>query len=132
MTETIVALRIEWCRARARATRWTEEIILLQEEMRRILSFLGWEEDWWENQGVDLPFVSIQQSEGTIAYAKRQAALRRSLRLSFSFQWKDVDELVYAGIEAVSSMVGGDTMEGNGATGDDLALAGDDDIQPPT
>ncbi|KAG2354774.1 hypothetical protein BDR07DRAFT_1545883, partial [Suillus spraguei] len=34
--ETILlALRIEWCKSRARAMRWVEEVQLLQEEMRR-------------------------------------------------------------------------------------------------
>ncbi|KAG6807043.1 hypothetical protein H0H92_009022, partial [Tricholoma furcatifolium] len=37
------ALKVEWCRARARATRYAEEVVLLQEEMRRILQFLSWE-----------------------------------------------------------------------------------------
>jgi hypothetical protein len=27
------ALRIEWCRSRARAMRWSEEVLLLREEM---------------------------------------------------------------------------------------------------
>jgi len=31
------ALRIEWCRSRARAMRWSEEVLWLREEMRRVL-----------------------------------------------------------------------------------------------
>ncbi|KAG2742314.1 hypothetical protein P692DRAFT_20811856 [Suillus brevipes Sb2] len=34
--------RIEWCKARARAMRWAEEVELLKEEMRRILQFFEW------------------------------------------------------------------------------------------
>ncbi|KAJ6448830.1 hypothetical protein C8R45DRAFT_1132718 [Mycena sanguinolenta] len=40
-------LRVEWGKAWARAHRWTEEVDLLEEEMRRILVFLQWKADWW-------------------------------------------------------------------------------------
>ncbi|KAJ3503382.1 hypothetical protein NLJ89_g8461 [Agrocybe chaxingu] len=36
---TQFALRIEWCKARARAHRWQEECVLLAEEMRRVYLF---------------------------------------------------------------------------------------------
>ncbi|RDX44815.1 hypothetical protein OH76DRAFT_1328515, partial [Lentinus brumalis] len=42
------SLRVEWCKARARAQRWTEECELLQEEMRRVLQYHEWRADWWE------------------------------------------------------------------------------------
>ncbi|KAJ7076280.1 hypothetical protein B0H15DRAFT_1006298 [Mycena belliarum] len=44
------AVRIEWAKARAHAMRWTEEVDLLEEEMRRIVQFLAWRGDWWEAQ----------------------------------------------------------------------------------
>ncbi|KAG1838304.1 hypothetical protein DFJ58DRAFT_718771 [Suillus subalutaceus] len=37
-------VRVEWCKSRARALRWGEEVDLLQEEMHRA--------NWWEGQGV--------------------------------------------------------------------------------
>ncbi|KAF8069134.1 hypothetical protein FPV67DRAFT_1415501 [Lyophyllum atratum] len=43
-------LRIEWCRTRARAMRWAEEVELVQEEMRRVLAFLSWKAGWWLEQ----------------------------------------------------------------------------------
>lgn len=92
-----LALRIEWCRARARAHRWSEEVTLLLEEMRRILAFFEWQGNWWDRQGEGLPFVSAQQSEGVNAYAKRQAAIRRALRIACIHDWKDVDEWVKMG-----------------------------------
>ena len=48
----ILALRIEWCRVRARAMRWSEEVLLLREEMRRVLVFLEWQATWWEKRAV--------------------------------------------------------------------------------
>lgn len=40
------AFRIEWCKSRARASRWAEEVELLQEEMRRVAEFLSWHAAW--------------------------------------------------------------------------------------
>ncbi|KAG0691527.1 hypothetical protein DFH29DRAFT_1010861 [Suillus ampliporus] len=36
-------VRIEWCKSRARALRWSEEVELLREEMRRVLQFFAWQ-----------------------------------------------------------------------------------------
>ncbi|KAG2097506.1 uncharacterized protein F5147DRAFT_656316 [Suillus discolor] len=36
------ALRMEWLKARAQVKRWGEEVLLLKEEMRRVLEFLRW------------------------------------------------------------------------------------------
>ncbi|KAF9012930.1 hypothetical protein BDZ89DRAFT_1142716 [Hymenopellis radicata] len=36
-------VRIEWSKALARKTRWTEEVEILKEEMRRVLRSLRWE-----------------------------------------------------------------------------------------
>jgi hypothetical protein len=43
-------LRVEWCKGRARALRWTEEVQLLMEEMRRVLVFLEWKAAFWEER----------------------------------------------------------------------------------
>ncbi|KAH7905401.1 hypothetical protein BJ138DRAFT_1138292 [Hygrophoropsis aurantiaca] len=98
------ATRIEWCRARARANRWTEEVLLLREEMRRTLAFLDWHAGWWLKQvdrrkvlGVDepegeifwgsRPSVTVDEATGVTAYAHRQAALRRAMRDNFEQMW---------------------------------------------
>ncbi|KDQ23111.1 hypothetical protein PLEOSDRAFT_1017784, partial [Pleurotus ostreatus PC15] len=44
------ALRIEWCKTRARAQRWQEECVLLGEEMRRVLEFHRWQAKEWETR----------------------------------------------------------------------------------
>ena len=72
--------------------RWTEEIMLVQEEMRRVCSYLSWYENWWSSR-TDVgcmrqydPFIS----EGITAYAEQQAHLRASLRGQFQALWTDV------------------------------------------
>ncbi|KAG1800908.1 uncharacterized protein HD556DRAFT_1430245 [Suillus plorans] len=43
-------IHIEWCKARARAARWSEEVDLLLEEMRRVLVYLEWEIEAWRSR----------------------------------------------------------------------------------
>jgi hypothetical protein len=72
--------------------RWTEEILLVQEEMRRVSAYLSWYANWWSSHA-DVghmkqydPFLS----EGFTAYAERQAHLRMSLQGHFQELWIDV------------------------------------------
>ncbi|KAF8871980.1 hypothetical protein BD779DRAFT_1453348 [Infundibulicybe gibba] len=83
------ALRIEWCKSRARAARFTEEVELLMEEMRRVQRFLAWQEEFWKTKGSVEGWgeVSTMRAEGLVAYASRQAALRCALNIHFSNIW---------------------------------------------
>ncbi|RDX40751.1 hypothetical protein OH76DRAFT_1459407 [Lentinus brumalis] len=74
------ALRVEWCKARARAQRWSEEVELLEEEMRRVIQYHEWRAGWWE-QRVGTTFQDRPDYlEGANAYAYRQASIRRAMR----------------------------------------------------
>ncbi|KAG0694590.1 hypothetical protein DFH29DRAFT_1006208 [Suillus ampliporus] len=84
------ALRIEWCKARARAMRWEEEVQLLKEEQRRIIAFLDWQADWWWSQRQRREPESLEDSglrEGLVAYAERQSSLRQALSAHFQHLW---------------------------------------------
>ncbi|KAG0703197.1 hypothetical protein DFH29DRAFT_981987 [Suillus ampliporus] len=81
------SLRVEWCRARARAHRWQEEVQLLHEEMRRVLAFFEWQAVWWETQGSERTFGSPEAAEGVVAYACHQASLWQSLASHFRSLW---------------------------------------------
>ncbi|KAJ7018161.1 hypothetical protein C8F04DRAFT_1214712 [Mycena alexandri] len=61
------ALRIEWAKAYARSRRWKEEVMLLEEEMRRIL------------QVIRVGEVDELFAEGAIAYAIKQARMFRQM-----------------------------------------------------
>ncbi|KAJ6494502.1 hypothetical protein C8R45DRAFT_1135355 [Mycena sanguinolenta] len=63
------SLRIEWGKARARAHRWTEEVDLLEEEMRRILVFLQWKVDRWRGLVDSRVVDGVDVKEGFTAYA---------------------------------------------------------------
>ena len=90
----MVALRIEWAKARARSMRWSEEVDLEEEEMRRILQFLTWRADWWEGQVNLRNLPDGPQLEGETAYAMRQAALQKGLHKSFALKWEPLPELI--------------------------------------
>lgn len=84
-----VALRVEWAKAKARADRWEEEVVLLDEEMRRILEFCRWRASWWESQILqrDLP-PDTPLSDGMLAYAHQQAALEREISANWVLKWR--------------------------------------------
>lgn len=112
-----LAIRIEWCKARARAHRWQEECALLMEEMRRVLAFFHWQSDWWTKKAESVLIAErlekpaqepdkgtvgknkeeIRAREGLRAYALRQAALRQTMLARFSHTWRDVAVYVRLG-----------------------------------
>ncbi|KIL56864.1 hypothetical protein M378DRAFT_188510 [Amanita muscaria Koide BX008] len=95
-------LQIQWCRSRARAMRWSEEIQLLQEEMRRVLSYLSYFANLWSQRAATAATSSHQcqdshVSEGLVAHALRQSKLRSSLHDHFAMLWCNVSLWVAGG-----------------------------------
>lgn len=78
---------MQWLRARARAMRWTEEVILVQEEMRRYQAFMTWQSVWWKEQGSKRATEGPLE-EGLKAYAGKQAALRAAYRDHAAYCWR--------------------------------------------
>ncbi|KAG2106954.1 uncharacterized protein F5147DRAFT_746092 [Suillus discolor] len=78
---------LEWCKAHACAHRWSEEVELLLEEMRRVLAFLTWQAEWWKERSSLRMLDSPSTQEGLMAYACCQSALRLSLVSSFQELW---------------------------------------------
>ncbi len=66
------ALWIEWCKARARAHRWDEEVTLTLTEMERTLLFFAAKQERWEQRA-----LQINIEPGERAYALRQADIWR-------------------------------------------------------
>ncbi|KAJ6524914.1 hypothetical protein DFH09DRAFT_1095930 [Mycena vulgaris] len=98
------ALRIEWARTRALGLRNTEEVDMLEEEMRRTPIYLRWRADWWESQKVHLGemqrpdlLVDAVQREGHDAYATRQAGIFRTIAARFEKKWSTIPALVAVG-----------------------------------
>lgn len=64
------SLHLEWCKSRACALQWTEEVQLLKEEMWHVLAFLRWQAEWWEGNVCDDESVPSVLAEGLTAYAR--------------------------------------------------------------
>ncbi|KAJ8694301.1 hypothetical protein PTI98_009225 [Pleurotus ostreatus] len=98
-TKNDSAIRIEWCKSRARAHRWQEECILLQEEMRRVTAFHEWQAGIWEARAI------TAATEGARAYAWRQMDSRVKLRKTCVDAWKSLPAYLSMG-EGVVAMGG--------------------------
>ncbi|KAF9553012.1 hypothetical protein CPC08DRAFT_646182 [Agrocybe pediades] len=91
--------RTEWARSRARSLRAKEEVMLLKEEMRRVLDFLAWKEKWWTSRQTVAPGVPKDQEEGLVGYAAYQASVQRALRDHFLKMWETpLTEISVAGV----------------------------------
>ncbi|KAJ6513594.1 hypothetical protein C8R47DRAFT_1286276 [Mycena vitilis] len=81
------SIRVEWARARARKIRWTEEVMLLREEMRRVLRYLDWQSNWWRERAALRDDWSAAIAAGARAYAMKQAAWHDELARYFQTKW---------------------------------------------
>ena len=68
-------------------------MILLDEEMRRVLEFCRWKEDWWIKQVPRHTDISPRLAEGLRAYAEEQADLERRTCSSWTTKWACAREL---------------------------------------
>ena len=82
-----LGLRCEWAKSKARSARWKEEVILLIEEMRRVIVFLDWKANWWVGQSGLRHDVSNEVSDGLHAYAAKQAHIMHSMAMKFASMW---------------------------------------------
>lgn len=88
----LLALRVQWCRSRARANRFEEEVELVTEEMKRVIRFFEWQKGDWLAKADRKQWVTVSDAhfEGIRAYALRQIAVRESLIKHFEELWKDL------------------------------------------
>jgi len=81
-------MRVEWAQCMARADHWEEEVILLQEEMRRVVHFLEWRsQDWLSKADARSSSVTPAVHAGLSAYAKKQGSVFHNLAIRFCQRW---------------------------------------------
>ena len=68
---------MEWAKAMAQADRWEEDVVLLDEEMCRVLDFCKWKADWWTKQVLLRRVLDAPLIEGLHAYTAEQADMER-------------------------------------------------------
>jgi hypothetical protein len=69
-----IALRSKWAKAWARMRHWSEEVLPIKEEMRRVLQYHEHRAIWWESKDGDHA-VSASHADGIAAYAHNQVNL---------------------------------------------------------
>jgi hypothetical protein len=87
------SMRVEWAKVMARAARWNEELLIVQEEIRRVLAFFAWKSSWWVDQAVrrkieDDPALI----DGIRAYAYKQASFQTRMAERCASHWLPVLE----------------------------------------
>ena len=78
---------VEWAKSKACAERWGEEVILLAEEMRHVITYFDWKAKWWISQKSCHPNATNDVCNGIAAYAEKQAEICRHFAMSFAGQW---------------------------------------------
>lgn len=83
-------MRIEYAKSKARAERWAEEKILVQEEMRRTIAYMEWRATWWAEQARKrhLEGLTYRTSCGIKAYAKKHETFYKVLAKGFARKWR--------------------------------------------
>ncbi|KAJ6451151.1 hypothetical protein C8R45DRAFT_848553 [Mycena sanguinolenta] len=86
--ELVEALRVEWCKAYARMRRWHEDVVLVEEEMRRTIEYGYWQaREWLERSVVRESVVGEELQEGLKAYALEQAQREASTCEDLTAKW---------------------------------------------
>lgn len=83
--------RADWARLRSRALRWTEQVSMLCEEMRRVVTTHMKTSEAWVKCGdevlVNEPNLQLDISRGLSAYAYRQARIYEALAIGCIERW---------------------------------------------
>jgi hypothetical protein len=79
-------------KCRARAKRWKEEILLVEEEMRRSLEFGRWLGSWWMQRASIRTAITSHLQEGLIAYAAEKADMEHRRLISWEMTWASIRE----------------------------------------
>ncbi|TFK61247.1 hypothetical protein BDN72DRAFT_863757 [Pluteus cervinus] len=95
LSDTLTALKALRELARARAKWWEEEVILLQEEMRRVKMFLESRAKIWDKRAdFQVANSSPSRNEGFRAFALQQAALMRDMKACCEHLWENVPQFI--------------------------------------
>jgi hypothetical protein len=81
------SMRVEWAKARARMMRWKEELMLVQEEMRRVIAYHKWKADWWRERGSMRHHPDQVISSGISGYAHKQADMSTRMAEQCALHW---------------------------------------------
>ncbi|KAI5894719.1 uncharacterized protein SCHCODRAFT_02598112 [Schizophyllum commune H4-8] len=103
--QTVVeALGVEYCRAKARARRWYEEVVLLEEEMRRSVVHCHWVSGQWGHRGSKRTTATTAElKEGLAAYAAEQSSVWEALAEKMSRTWEQCSRAARAHLRTMDA-----------------------------
>ena len=105
LTDTTTSdLRIEFCKSKARADRWAEEVELLQEEMKWVKYFFKTRMEQWQSKAAAVSEtlgVSPAMAEGLCAFVSEQAVQYNVMRSHCKHLWQYVAEYIALGAKDV-------------------------------
>ncbi|KAF9007366.1 hypothetical protein BDQ17DRAFT_1323975 [Cyathus striatus] len=84
------SLRVEWAKSHARRDRQTEELLILKEEMQRVIQYFEWKTEWWKSLADVRTYESstgIDIKQGVKAYVLKQASICQKLAQSCADWW---------------------------------------------
>jgi hypothetical protein len=67
--------------------RWEEEVVIVQEEMRRVIAYHEWKAQWWRSQVARGSDTDDSRVHGVTAYAEKQAHLSEQLAWKCAERW---------------------------------------------
>jgi hypothetical protein len=74
------------------ANRWREEVLLVEEEMRRALEFSRWLSSWWIHQATTRTGITSHLQEGLSAYATEMGDMENRRLNSWRLTWQSIRE----------------------------------------
>ena len=80
-------MQAEWSKARARMQRWNEELLIVQEEMRRAIVYLNWKAVWWRERSSLRDHEDETILSGVSGYAHKQAAVCSRMAENCALYW---------------------------------------------
>ncbi|KAJ7048755.1 hypothetical protein C8F01DRAFT_1276102 [Mycena amicta] len=135
--ELVEALRVEWCKAFARMRRWREDVVLVEEEMRRTIEYgHSAAHRWAERADARVEFVDETLLEGLRAYAREQEdrEMRTSHQLAANWMGIRMKGRAYlagetpAGVEIVVLLDDDDAGDDGEEGAPDYEDEGDDEV----
>ncbi|KAJ7126315.1 hypothetical protein C8R44DRAFT_734192 [Mycena epipterygia] len=85
--ELFEVLCVEWCKAYSRTRCWTEDVVLVEEEMRHTIKFGFWSASEWKGCAMVQTGVSDELQEGLGTYPAEQMQQERSMCLELQKKW---------------------------------------------
>ncbi|KIL56396.1 hypothetical protein M378DRAFT_47080, partial [Amanita muscaria Koide BX008] len=66
---------------------WEEEVLLVVEEMQRVIAYFEWKSQWWHDNTRVRDGVAVDIRHGIMAYAEKQADLLQRMAEGCASQW---------------------------------------------